>query len=96
MAYEYPKQMSDIEDIIEGLFHVGVLAVTYKIGQDSQKAFTEAYDRNDMLGMIFSAIAAGASAYGFQWSSRNINRLVAKYRLPNSDPRTQPGWALPK
>ncbi len=94
--------MSEIEDLIEGLLHVGVMAVTYQAGHSAQKSFAEASERNDPWAMLFSAIACGASMYGFQWSARKLGRLIGSQRaLPVYDlqenwSRETPIWYLPK
>ena len=94
--------MSDIEDLVEGLIHMGVLATTYKIGQDAQRAFAEATEKNDAWGMLFSAIACGGAMYGFQWSAKNLNRLIGRrralpvYELLLKESGKTPLWYLPK
>ncbi len=95
--------MSALEDLIEGLFHVGVLSVTYQVGQEAQKSLLKASEEKNWLGMFFSALVCGGSMYAFQSSARNLNRLLRKHRvtLPVYDLRQDkvgktPVWYLPK
>ncbi len=70
--------MSNIEDLLEALFHVGVMAVSYEVAQDARKSFARGAENDDLWGMLFAAIASGGSAYAFGWSSKNLSRLIAK------------------
>jgi len=95
--------MSALEDLIEGLFHVGVLSVSQQVGQQAQKSLLKASEEKNWLGMLFSAIIFGGSMYAFQSSARDLNRLVRKHRvtLPVYDLQEdkvgkKPIWYLPK
>ncbi len=97
------EAMSALEDLIEGLFHVGVLSVSQQVGQQAQKSLLKASEEKNWLGMLFSAIIFGGSMYAFQSSARDLNRLVRKHRvtLPVYDLQEdkvgkKPIWYLPK
>jgi hypothetical protein len=74
------SSMSALEDILEAVFHVGVIATAHSVRQGSQKSFADASDRNDFWGMLFSAVLRGGSVYAHVWSAQNLNRLAGKYR----------------
>ena len=73
--------MSAIEDLIEGLIHVGILSVSYAVGQEAQRSLVKSAEENNWLGVLFSAIVCGGSAYAFQSSARDLNRLIRKNRI---------------
>jgi hypothetical protein len=72
--------MPDFDDLLEVLFQVGVMALSYQIGQEAQKSLMKASNENDWLGMLFSAIFYGGSAYAFRSSARNLDRIIGKQR----------------
>jgi len=98
-----PEQMSALEDLVEALLHVRVMGATFQIGKEAEKSFVEASERNNWLGMLFSAIVCGGSMYAFQSSARNVNRILRKHRatipvydLRKDKSRVMPVWYLPK
>src|SRR5712692_8646878 len=95
--------MSAFEDILEGIFDVGVMSATYYAGQEAQRSLVKAAEEKNWLGMLLSALVCGGSMYAFQSSARNLNRLLRKNRakLPIFDfredrSRKTPFWYLPK
>jgi hypothetical protein len=72
--------MSAFEDIVEGIFDVGVMSVTYQVGQEAQRSFVKAAEEKNWFGMFLSALVCGGSMYAFQSSARDLNRLLRKNR----------------
>jgi hypothetical protein len=95
--------MSAFDDILDGIFDVGVMSVTYQVGQEAQRSFVKAAEEKNWLGMLLSALVCGGSMYAFQSSARDLNRLFRKNRakLPVFDLREDRSrkarfWYLPK
>ncbi len=81
--------MSAIEDVLEGIFDVGMMSVSYHVGQEAQRSFVKAAEEKNWLGMLLSALVCGGSMYAFQSSARDLNRLLRTNRakLPIFDLR---------
>ncbi len=96
--------MSALEDLIEGLFHVGVMAVSYDVGRAAQKSLAGAIQRKDLLAILGSALVCGGSAFALQSSGRKLGHLLSKqrialpkfYDLRQDKSGQNPFWYLPK
>ncbi len=78
--------MPDFEDLVKGLVHVTIMAVASEAGRNAQRSFVDSSERRDAWGMFLCALAIGGAAYGFQWSSLELNRLVKKRRMTSLFP----------
>jgi hypothetical protein len=94
--------MSRTDDIIDAGLNLGAMTLSHYVRKEAEKSLAQAYERNDLLGILISAGAYGASSYAYQSSARNLARLIGKYQrtLPAYDfrvnkPRKTPTWYLP-